>query len=97
MIIVNKDRDKAIEFSGKESNLYSQAKWHNGICLGINLYYKNFMLGTFDTVKECMEEISKIMSCTDDFYYISGFSNYDGWEDWHTLCALMAEGEADRE
>ena len=96
MLIYSKDRDQTFNFAGENHNFHTDAKWYQGVCAGINLYCDDFMLGTFDTVQEIIDEIDAIYNCPGDIYYVSGYSDYDGTDDWNALCELMAEGETEQ-
>jgi len=71
MLIVNQDRDKAIEYSGELAVL---PVVHNGRCWGANLIMGVTLLGTFDTQDEGLEEVDEIQSYQGDVYYVSGYS-----------------------
>lgn len=91
MIIWNQDRDIAIELFGDESEVFyslpSMFKANEkNICMGINLYLArdrdvNVFLGTFDNLSDVCIELHNITSCTSDEYFISGYEDYDIWED----------------
>lgn len=88
MLIVNQDFEvsKAIEFNPQADSLYTVPVAHKGIILGINLYCRQEMLGTFDSLNEAIEEINKIFSSPHHVYVISGYSI---WHEWAELCEMM--------
>ena len=97
MFLVSQDRDEIIEFTDNGDNsLISESKWYNSTLIGFNLLYKDHLLGTFDTAEEVIKEMHSISQCEEELYYVTGFSDYTGWEDWNALVKLMAESEADQ-
>lgn len=88
MLIVNQDFEvsKAIEFNPQADSLYTVPVAHKGVILGINIYCRKTMLGTFDNLDETVEEINNILSCPHHVYVISGYSV---WHEWEELCELM--------
>jgi hypothetical protein len=94
MLIYNQDRDETFDYVGEDHNFYSQSSWYKGVFMGISLFVDCFRLGGFDSVQEIIDEINAIMECPGDVYYVSGYSDYDGADDWNQLYELMAESEA---
>lgn len=75
MYILNQDRDKIIEFTN-EDTLWIQKKETNNVTLGINVMLNEEAVGTFDSIKEAVEEIQRIISCQYPYYVIQGFIDY---------------------
>lgn len=92
-VIVNQDRDDFEEFSGE---LYTTPYILNGKMNGVSLFMKtslrpeNFYLGYFDSVEEAIEEISKITSYDGDAYAVSG---YPEWDEFNEIIEGWLESE----
>ena len=50
-----------------------------------NAVNDGFLLGTFDSILEAIEEITSIINCKQEYYCVKGFS------DWDILEHLMLE------
>lgn len=76
MIIINQDRDARISLQKKE-DIKGQVIIKDNTYIGINLVYKDKILGTFDTFEEFITELININNCTYRYYVVNGFSDYD--------------------
>lgn len=74
MLILNQDREKLIVYKG---GLYTMPVIIEGTLMGINLYCDDEFLGTFDSVKEALQEMDDIRMCKHEFYCVTGFSDFD--------------------
>jgi hypothetical protein len=90
MQLINQDRDQISDYTG---NLHTEAALSpmSGNIIGFNLYDGEVMLGTFDSVRECIREIGLIGAADGEYYCISG---YEPWMDWDDFCKIL-EWEAD--
>lgn len=83
-VIIGQDRMKLIGYSVTDS-LYSVPIVKDGTLYGFNLKLHNEVLGTFDSVKECVKEITNIVNCECEYYCVLGYS------DWNIIEHLMIE------
>jgi hypothetical protein len=54
--------------------------------MGVNLVFRNVLLGTFYNIKEAMTERNSIMNYQHEIYVVSGYS---AWDEWETVSQLM--------
>lgn len=48
-----------------------------GVIYGFNLYIDGDFLGTFDSIKETIDEMKSIINCKQEYYCLKGFSDWD--------------------
>lgn len=77
MYIVNQDRDQIYYHRG---NLMTRPAIVAGKVFGINLYSDDNFLGTFDSPKEALDEMTRIANCNKYLCFVSGYSKWDVWE-----------------
>lgn len=88
--IMNQDRDIMYLFDSADDTLYSAPNVRFGRIMSINLMLNDAVLGSFDTITECMEEMNAILQCTDRVYFISGHAEHkETKEDMYTLFSTM--------
>lgn len=83
MVIINQDLDQKF-IKGNQVPFWHEVK-NNGKSFGFNLTLGKGLLGTFDTVEEVEAERDRINSFKGDVYIVSGYSDYDGGEDFEEL------------
>lgn len=71
--VVNQDRDIIIKIDNI-SELHIVYIYYESTLIAFNLNYNSILLGTFDSIQECMIEFSRIINSLTDFYIISGYS-----------------------
>lgn len=94
MLLHNQDRDFTCEYTGQE--LRSEPVFNEqGTLWGFNLFVDGVTesLGTFDSLEEITAEMQAITTADVPEWYVSGYSDYDGTDDWNAICDLMSEGE----
>lgn len=92
--LYDQDRRNIYNYTGQD--LYSvPVLSKKGTLWGFNLFVDGVseLLGTFDSLYDIIAEMNDIRTTTAEEYYISGYSDYDGWQDWQLLCEMMSEGE----
>ncbi|MDP4117647.1 MAG: hypothetical protein Q8873_00440 [Bacillota bacterium] len=94
MFIINQDRDRIINVKKSDlpDALLTVPKFYKDVCMGINLYYKNTLLGTFDTVQDAIEEMNSIIICKRRFYCVRGHEPFELWE---RIKLVMLGGDSD--
>lgn len=73
--VINQDRDEIVDVYDIK-DLYILPARINEKIMGYNLYFTDVLLGTFDTVKESLIELNKILNSKEEFYVVSGYSDY---------------------
>lgn len=91
-ILITQDHDNAILYNSDDTLITAPAV-SGGKIIGINLMYKNHLLGTFDSCNEAIEEINNIANSSNHVYCISGYSDYDGTFDFWK--SVVESGEID--
>lgn len=83
MYVVNQDRDKFVIYDRNESVLLCVPVIYEHVLMGFNLLVDDNAVGTFDSVREATQEILAIMNCKEDYYFVSGFSDWNALvKDW---------------
>lgn len=96
-VLHSQDRDHTYEYTGQA--LYSSPVLSpRGTLWGFNLHLEDAagLLGTFDSLTEIMAEIAAIGSTDALEWFVSGYSDYNGTEDFMSLCAIV-DGMTDDE
>ena len=82
MYVVNQDRDQIVEYDVTSILSYIPVIYKN-VLMGFNLLIDDNAVGTFGSVHEATKEILVIMNCKEDYYLVSGFSNWNALvKDW---------------
>lgn len=89
-ILLTQNRDEAILYNHEDPLITIPVK-SGGIIMGINLMYKNHMIGTFYSCNEAIEEIDNILNSNNYVYCVSGYSDYDGTADFWKSVAESGE------
>ena len=89
MFILNQDHNEMYWYDNN-SCLYTMPVFHQKKLMGFNLYVDGDFLGTFDSVKECVKEITNIVNCECEYYCVLGYS------DWNIIEHLMIEQSKSR-
>lgn len=76
MLLINQDRDAAVEFNQAKDIIQPLAMYSGDIFMGVNLICKRTLLGTFDTMKEAAIEKDSIMKSGREFYAVGGYSDW---------------------
>lgn len=69
--IVNQDRD-AIWTYNKEDVIMTAPVFHYGVLMGINVILHDESLGTFDSIREAIEEVTRIITYCGEYYWVRG-------------------------
>lgn len=101
LLLTNQDRDRTYEYTGQPLYVVPVIS-PQGQLWGFNLFVEGVteLLGTFDSMEEISAEIDTISRADETEHYIGGWSDYDGIEDFDSLCAYvdgMSEEEYNRE
>ncbi|SHI23817.1 hypothetical protein SAMN02745823_03768 [Sporobacter termitidis DSM 10068] len=103
--IVNQDRDQVIHTTAAGALFTRPAYYRNRLfkkqsLAGINLMYgnpdkprskSNAVLGTFDSLAECIAEIDRYQNCKEDSFWVSGYCNYMGPDNLNELLLSLRE------
>lgn len=102
--IVNQDRDQVINTTATGEIFTRPAYYRKGlfnrVLAGFNLMYgdpekpqgkSNALLGTFDSQKECIEEMERYQNCKEDSFWVSGYCNYMGPDNYNELLLSLRE------
>ena len=81
MLIINQDRDRhvVLRHDGTQA-LFALPAFSNKRLLGFNMFLDYMLLGTFDSMKETLDEMTQLLMYTDPVYYVS-----DGCDEWDTM------------
>lgn len=71
--VVNQDRDVIVKIDNV-SELHIVYIYYESALIAFNLNYNSILLGTFDSIQECMVEFGRIINSLTDFYIINGYS-----------------------
>lgn len=71
--LINQDRDAIIKLEDI-SELRSQVVYYNDKIIAFNLMYGLELLGTFDTVVDCLKEVNSVINSKEEFYIVNGYS-----------------------
>lgn len=71
--VINQDRDIVVKLEDI-SQLRSQVVYYKERIIAFNLLYELELLGTFDTVVDCMKEVNSIINSKEEFYIVSGYN-----------------------
>lgn len=83
MYVINQDKNQLVIYDRRTSILSYVPVIYKNILIGFNLLIDGNNVGTFDSGYEVTQEIFAIMDCKEDYYSISGFSDWDSLvEDW---------------
>jgi hypothetical protein len=83
MFVLTQDHDQLL-VKGTKPLLWHEVK-NNGKYFGCNLLLGKDLLGTFDTPEEAQQELCKINDFTGEVYIVSGYSDYNGGEDFDEI------------
>lgn len=70
--VINQDRDKIIKVE-EFSKIHIVYIYYESTLIAFNLNYDSVLLGTFDTLEECIVEFSKIINDLKDFHIVAGY------------------------
>lgn len=74
MFLINQDRDMVIQ---KTAPVVMAPAIHAGKLVGFNLYTTSgdstYLLGSFDTDDEAVEELDRIGASTEEYYFVDGY------------------------
>ena len=73
--IINQDRDEIIKLECCKDLQVRPVKM-NSIVVGLNIYYNDTLLGTFDSFIEVLIEYKNILYMEEEFYIVTGYSNW---------------------
>lgn len=76
MLLLSQDHDRVIPFDRATDELYATPAIYKGILMGINLNCSCGFLGTFDSVREAMDEMERICSARFPIVVVRGFSRW---------------------
>lgn len=90
MLLINQDRSRTYEYTGQALCSFPRIS-PKGILLGFNLHMEGVteLLATFDSLEEITAEIAAISATEEPEHFIAGHSDYDGLEDFQSLCAYV--------
>lgn len=83
MLIINQDLDQV--FTKGTKPMLKVPVYNNGIFFGYNLMLGKDAIGFFDDLEQAEKEEQKINDCNQEVYTVSGFSDYDGGEDFEEI------------
>jgi hypothetical protein len=68
--ILNQDHNDLVSYTGDFHTMPIVVG--NNVLLGVNLYDNNSLLKTCESVREALDTIESILSCTEDVYFVDG-------------------------
>ncbi len=76
--IINQDRDRVYTYTDKDV-LFTVPAIHNKKLMGINLMLGTALLGTFNTLQEAIDEMTRIAGTNEDYALVAGYHSRGGW------------------